>query len=202
MDQSSDSNNGQEEFVPFWKTGISFVIEVIKVVIVSLAIIIPVRYFLIQPFYVKGASMEPTLEDYQYLLIDEISYRVSGPNRGDIVVLKNPRNPREFFIKRVIGLPQERLIIQNGSITIYQQGKKEKITLQEPYLIEYSFTTGSVDVSLRENEYYVLGDNREASLDSRVFGPIDRKYIIGRTWIRAWPFGKMTRFIPPVYFQP
>lgn len=188
--------------VPFWKTALSFIAEVAKVVIISLAIIIPVRYFLIQPFYVKGASMEPTLHDYQYLIVDELTYRFSDPQRGEIVVLKNPRNPHEFFIKRILGLPEERLVIHNGEITVYQPGKKEGTAVVESYLPDEALTHGSVDISLEEDEYYVLGDNREASLDSRVFGPILKSSIIGRTWIRAWPWTALTYFRPPNYSTP
>ena len=103
---------------PFWKATGLFVLEVAKIIIISLAIIIPIRYYLIQPFYVKGASMEPTFHDYEYLIIDEISYRFKNPSRGDIIVLKDPRNKSQFFIKRIIGLPGETVNIKNGTITI------------------------------------------------------------------------------------
>lgn len=189
----------QDELIPFWRTAVSFVMEVFKVIIISLAIIIPVRYFLIQPFYVKGASMEPTLHDYQYLIIDEVSYRFADPLRGDIVVIKNPRNPKEFFIKRLIGLSGERVVIHRGEITIFQPGKTEGMELTEQYLKEEIETTGSVDVTLKANEFYVLGDNRDASLDSRTFGPISRKLIVGKTWIRAWPVGQFKIFSTPLY---
>ncbi len=92
----------------------SFVVEVAKVVIISLAIIIPVRYFLIQPFYVKGASMEPNFHDNEYLVVDEVSYRFRQPARGDVVVIRRPRQDLDFLIKRVVGLPGERVEILNN----------------------------------------------------------------------------------------
>src|SRR3989339_174157 len=95
-----------------------FVFEVIKVVLISLAIIIPVRYFLIQPFYVKGASMEPNFFDHEYLIINEIGYRLAKPQRGDIVVFRYPKDPRQYFIKRVIGLPGETMRIKDGKVFV------------------------------------------------------------------------------------
>jgi signal peptidase I len=173
----------------------AFLVEVLKVVIISLAIIIPVRYFLIQPFYVKGASMEPNFHDNEYLIIDEISYRLRTPDRGDVVVLRNPNRPSEFFIKRIIGLPGETVEIENGHVfitnTINPNGKQLD---ESPYLKKEVVTSGTTDVTLGPEEYIVLGDNRPSSLDSRTFGPIHRSEIIGRTWIRAWPIGRATVF--------
>src|SRR5665811_1655226 len=96
-----------------------FVWEIVKVVSISLAIILPVRYYLIQPFYVKGASMEPNFHDQEYLIVDEISYRFKAPERGQVIVFRYPRNPQEYFIKRVIGLPNEDVQIRDGQVVIY-----------------------------------------------------------------------------------
>jgi len=178
----------------------SFVIEVIKIVVISLVIIIPIRYFLIQPFYVKGASMEPNFHDYEYLIIDEISYRFHNAERGEVVVLEDPRSPARFFIKRVIGLPGERMVINDSDITIFNTNYPDGVVLDEgAYLAESVKTTGKIDVTLSEDEYYVLGDNRTASLDSRIIGPIEKGDVVGKTWIRVWPFNNMVEFDPPIY---
>jgi len=178
-----------------------FVWELAKVAIISSAIIIPVRYFLIQPFYVKGASMEPNFYDHEYLIVDELSYRLGEPNRGDIVVFKYPRDPRQYFIKRVIGLPGERVMIGDGQITIVN--KNGTTTLEETYLPAELLTElpakGYGDVTLAIDEYFLLGDNRNQSLDSRVFGPVKKDFIVGRTWIRGWPFDRLTVFSAPQY---
>ncbi len=171
--------------------------EMFKIAVIALVIIVPVRYFLIQPFYVKGASMEPNFYDHEYLIIDEISYRLYQPSRGDIVVFKYPKDPKQFFIKRVIGLPKEKVSIRDNKVYIDDQ------PLNEAYLGEGIETSlplrGYSEVTLGDDEYFLLGDNRDQSLDSRVFGPVKKDFIIGRTWIRGWPFNRLTVFNAPSY---
>jgi signal peptidase I len=173
-----------------------FVFELIKITVISLAIIVPVRYFLIQPFYVKGASMEPNFHDHEYLIIDEISYRFKEPSRGDIVVFRYPRNPQEYFIKRIIALPGEKIQIKDGQVIIYNDIKINGAVLEEDYLEEGTKTYGLTDniITLSENEYYVLGDNRNASKDSRSFGAVNESFIIGKVLLRGWPFNKFNVF--------
>ncbi len=177
----------------------SFLIELGKIVLIALAIIVPVRYFLVQPFYVKGASMEPTFHDHEYLLIDEITYRFSDPGRGDIVVLRYPRDPSQFFIKRIIGLPGERVEVQDGSVIIYDANNLNGFTLTESYLVSNLETYGDSTTTVGSDEFFVMGDNRTASLDSRSFGTVQRKYLVGRAWLRIWPFIKFKHFTEPSY---
>lgn len=165
--------------------------ELFKVIVISLVIIIPVRYFLIKPFYVKGASMEPNFYDHEYLIINEISYRFFEPARGDSVVFKYPLDPRQFFIKRIIALPGETVKISDGNVYIINQGYPEGIILEENYLLPAMKTLGQVEVELGPDEYYLLGDNRTASLDSRAFGPIKRDHIVGKTLLRGWPIDQI-----------
>ena len=178
------------------KNFFSFIFELTKIVVISLAIIIPVRYFLIQPFYVKGASMEPNFHDREYLIVDEISYRIKEPIRGDIVVFRYPRNPQEFFIKRIVGLPGEKIQVKNGEVKIFNDVKIDGVILDEGYLEEDTKTYALVDniITLAEDEYYVLGDNRNASKDSRSFGPVNESFIIGKVLLRGWPFSKIGLF--------
>ena len=176
-----------------------YILEIIKVVLISLAIIVPVRYFLIQPFYVKGASMEPNFFDHEYLIINEISYRLDSPQRGDIVVFKYPRDTSQYFIKRVIGLPGETLAIKDGRITVYNDKNQDGLLLDETYLDASAKTFGDRTVTLGPDEYFVMGDNRLASFDSRSFGPVKKSYIVGKVWIRGWPFDKLKIFETPQY---
>ncbi len=191
------SSNLPQESKSKWQAISEFFWEMVRVAIISLVIILPVRYFLIQPFYVKGASMEPNFFDHEYLIIDEIGYRFTPPQRGDIVVFKYPKDPKQYFIKRVIGLPGEKIKVQNNAI--YVNGTK----LNESYLPATTETLlplrGYGDITLANDEYFLLGDNREQSLDSRIFGPVQRDFIVGRTWIRGWPFNRVTVFDRPNY---
>ncbi len=173
-----------------------FVWEIIKVALISAAIIIPIRYFLIQPFFVKGASMEPNFHDKEYLIIDEISYRFTPPERGQVIVFRYPRNPQEYFIKRVIGLPGEEVQIKDGKVIIFNATHAQGFTLDEKYL-SANFTTFNQDetkVAVGPGEYYVLGDNRGASKDSRYFGVVNKSFVTGKVLFRGWPLNEVTVF--------
>lgn len=183
-------------FSSMFKKFFLFIWEFAKVAAISLAIIIPVRYFLIQPFYVKGASMEPNFHDKEYLIINEIGYRFEEPKRGEVVVFRYPKDPQEYFIKRIIALPGEEVQIKEGRVTVYNEENPNGLLLDEPYLGNGTLTVASTDekTALGEDEFFVLGDNRTASLDSRVFGPLKRSFIIGKVWWRGWPISRMAVF--------
>jgi len=175
----------------------SFFWETVKIVAVALAIVIPIRYFLFQPFLVKGESMEPNFQNGDYLIVDEISYRLRQPERGEVVVFKFPLNPSQKFIKRIIGLPGETVEIKGGKITVYKDGKAQ--ILAEKYIPVSFFTAGDVDVRLGSEEYFVMGDNRDFSYDSRKFGKVSANEIIGRVVLRAWPFVSFSEIKIPSY---
>lgn len=186
----------------FLRSGLGFLWEVLKTVAISVAIILFVRYFLFKPFYVKGASMEPNFYDNEYLIINEVDYRFREPLRGDIVVLRFPRDPKQFFIKRVIGLPKEKIDVENGNVIIYNSEHPDGFVLHEDaYLRSDVLTFGDQEVTLGADEYFVLGDNRPASLDSRssILGPVHRSEIVGRVWFRVWPFSRFAEFRTPSY---
>ena len=166
-----------------------FFLELVKIVVLSGVTIVLVRYFLFKPFYVKGESMLPTFYENEYLIIDELSYRFRDPKRGEVVVFKSPTSPEDFYLKRVIGLPGERVRIENGSVTVCQV---ECVVLDEVY-IDVD-TSGDVAFTLGDEQYAVLGDNRSASYDSRRFGPINKDAIEGRTFIRGWPLTRISYF--------
>ena len=184
-----------------WKPTLVFIWELVKMIIIALVIIVPIRYFLVQPFFVQGASMDPTFADGQYLVVDEISYRFRSPVRGEVVVFKYPYSTtNEYFIKRIVGLPNETVKISNNQITITNQDNPNDVILKEPYLSS-SLVTDTYEKdewSLKPDEYFLMGDNRTVSYDSRRFGPIQKKYITGRVWFRAFPFSTAQVFsIPP-----
>ncbi len=181
------------------RAALEYVGELVRVVVISLAIILPVRYFLVQPFYVKGASMEPNFYDSEYLVIDEFSYRLRDPARGEIIVFRYPNDPSQFFIKRVIGLPGETVQFDNGKIIIKNSEHPKGFVLDETYLPAGLLTTSGKEVTLEHDKFFLLGDNRGSSLDSRYFGPLARSYMIGRVWVRGWPLDRVARFLPPTY---
>ncbi len=192
LDLSHFSEDDEGPLIAWYKKFGLFLFEVVKVVVISLAIIMPIRLFLVQPFYVEGASMEPNFYDKEYLVIDEISYRFNEPQRGQVIIFKNPKNTKVFFIKRIIGLPGERIEIKQGIVYINDQ------ELKETYIDNLS-TVSYSPITLEEDEYFVLGDNRTNSHDSRVLGPIHHDYFIGKVWIRGWPLNRINTFNLPEY---
>jgi len=181
------------------KSALQYIIELVHIIVISLAIIIPIRYFLIQPFYVKGASMEPNFYDHEYLIIDEISYRIREPKRGEIVVFKYPNDPSQYFIKRIVGMPGETVEIKDGRVRIYPQNSLVGYYLNESQYLSNVETVSEKKFQIAENEYFLMGDNRPSSLDSRVFGPVQDKLIVGKVWLRGWPMTKFRIFHTPEY---
>lgn len=182
------------------KNFLSFIWEITKIVIIALLIVVPIRYFLFQPFFVRGESMEPNFEDGNYLIIDEISYRFGEPQRGEVVVFKYPRNPSQRYIKRIIGLPGETIIIEDSKIIIVNHEGKQ--ILDESNYLQNIQTPGDVQTTLDDDEYFVLGDNRPSSSDSRRWGPLSRDGIIGKVFLRAWPLVALAKIEAPTYNEP
>lgn len=181
------------------RSAVEFVVDVAKIVLISLALIIPVRYFIVQPFFVRGASMVPTYHQGDYLLVDEISYRFGNPKRGDVIIFRFPGNPSQFYIKRIIGLPGETVRISDGAMTIVNSEHPNGFVLKEGYLDETIMTSGNLETPLRNKEYFVLGDNRDESHDSRRWGVLGEHFIIGRVFLRAWPFNQFGLISTPSY---
>jgi signal peptidase I len=157
----------------FWK-------ELAKLIALAAVIVIPFRLFVAQPFIVDGASMDPTFSTGQYLIVDELSYHFEAPKRGSVLIFRYPLDTTKYFIKRVIGLPGETVSIENGVVSI------NGAPLDEPYVKLPKNDNESY--TLAQGEYYVMGDNRFASADSRLWGPVPVKDIIGRPILRFWPF--------------
>ena len=158
-----------------------------------------VRYFLVQPFFVEGASMEPNFENGEYLLIDELSYYFRNIERGEIVVFHYPLDTSKYYIKRAVGLPNETVEIKNGKVIIYNDKNPDGFFINESYLSSNLITDGNLKKKLGSDEYFVLGDNRPFSSDSRRWGTVPKNDIVGRVWIRAWPFNRLNIFKAPTY---
>ncbi len=160
--------------------------EIVKFVIISLIIVVPIRMWVAQPFIVSGASMEPNFLNGDYLIVDELSLLLRNPERNEVVVLKLPNNS-SFLIKRIIGLPNEKIEIKEGKIRVFNEKNNDGFILKEKFINETPITYPDAKITLKNNEYFFLGDNREKSLDSRMLGSIPKSNIIGRAFIRLWP---------------
>lgn len=173
-----------------------FLWEITKIVIIALVIVLPIRYFLFQPFLVRGQSMVPNLENGDYLIIDQLSYRLREPRRGEMIVFKFPKVPSQRYVKRIIGLPGETIEIRDGKVFVSGKALDE-----DAYLPDIAFTDnkGFKSLTLADNQYFVMGDNRLASSDSRVWGPLPRQDIIGRVFIRVRPFTVLAKIETPSY---
>ena len=169
--------------------------EVVEVVAVAVATVFIIRNFLVQPFLVSGASMEPNFSSGDYLVIDEVSYRFREPERGETIVFRYPNNPSVYYIKRVIGLPGERVVVKEGFITVYNSQNPDGIKLKENYLLPGVRTSGNIDEVLGEGKYFVLGDNRNYSFDSRSWGVLPKDNLVGIVRLRLFPVNNLAAFI-------
>lgn len=173
-----------------------FLLEMAKVIVVALLIVLPIRYFIFQPFMVRGVSMEPNFLEGDYLIVDQISYRLHEPERGDVIVFRYPNDPSRRYIKRLIALPGERVVVEGGKISIEREGERE--VLLEEYL-PLALTPGNTDMILSSGEYFVLGDNRSSSYDSRGWGVLPEENIIGKAFFRISLFNAFARVEAPQY---
>ncbi|MBU6500677.1 MAG: signal peptidase I [Patescibacteria group bacterium] len=174
-------------------------LEVIEIALVAIGAVFLIRSFLIQPFLVSGSSMAPNFENGDYLLIDELTYHFRAPQRGEVIVFRYPNDTSTYFIKRVIGLPGERIEIKNDSITVFSDTDPKGLVLDENYLPKSTVTSGDEIIQLKQGEYLMLGDNRAYSFDSRSWGPLPAKDIIGIVRLRLWPPAGVTAFAAPQY---
>ncbi len=166
--------------------------DLFTLALLIVVVVIPIRLFVASPFVVDGESMHPTFENLDYLIVDELVYDFHAPARGDVIVFRYPGNPSIFYIKRIIGLPGETVSINHGIVTITTPAGTT-FTLPEPYIVNED-ATYTKKVTLNSGEYFVMGDNRPNSSDSRVWGPLPRQNIIGRVDVRLLPLSRSSFF--------
>lgn len=167
--------------------GSGFVWELFRTGLIVLLIVLPIRLFVAQPFIVSGASMEPTFSSGDYLIIDQLSYRFEKPDRKDVVVFRYPNNPSKFYIKRVIGLPGETIEISDNTVTVFNQDYPNGRKLEESYITAARDSEETETYDLDDDEYFVLGDNRQSSADSRTWGPLPARFLIGHALLQLLP---------------
>ena len=164
----------------------NFFVEIIRFSVIALLIVVPVRMFIAQPFIVSGASMKETFHNGEYLIVDQVSYKFHAPARGDVVIFRYPRDPSKFFIKRIIGIPGDTINIDGSTVTITNESHPNGFVLNEPYI--KSMRPGvTINETLGNREYFVMGDNRDESSDSRVWGVLQEERIVGKAFLRLFP---------------
>lgn len=160
--------------------------EIIRFALLAIAIVIPLRIFIAQPFVVSGESMYPTFENKDYLIVDQVTYKFQDPERGDVIIFRYPKDPSRFFIKRIIALPGETIEFNKSDVIIKNHESPEGFVLDEPYVREH--IPGLEPITLDGDEYYVMGDNRRESSDSRIWGPLPKNFLVGRALLRLFPY--------------
>jgi signal peptidase I len=181
------------------KRVIGAVFDFLQGIVVVLAILVMVYLFIMSPQEINGASMEPNFHNGEFILTNKIMYKLREPIRGDVVIFKSPRNKEVDYIKRVIGLPGDTVLLKENSF--YVNGQK----VEEPYLTPDitifggSYLIEGQEIVVPPGQYFVSGDNRPHSSDSREFGPIPREDIIGVAILRYWPFNRMGLLPRPTY---
>jgi len=160
--------------------------EIVRFSLIAILIVIPIRMFVAQPFIVSGASMDNTFHSGEYLIVDQVSYYFNQPERGEVIVFKYPRDPSKFFIKRVVGAPGDTIDIEGNIVTITNEQYPDGFVLDEPY-IKSMRPGASLSETLGDHEYFVMGDNRDQSSDSRTWGVLQESYIVGRAFLRLFP---------------
>ncbi len=161
-------------------------VEILRFSVIALLIVIPIRTFIAQPFIVSGASMNETFQNGEYLIVDQLSYNLASPERGDVIIFRYPRDPSKYFIKRIIGVPNDTISIVDSTVTITNDENPDGFVLTEPY-IKSMRPGANITEELGEREYFVMGDNRDESSDSRVWGVLQEERIIGRAFLRLFP---------------
>ena len=168
-------------------------LDFIKFGVIALIIVIPIRLYVAQPFIVSGASMVPSFQNGNYLIIDEISYRFEEPRRGEVVVFRFPSQPSKFLIKRIAGLPGETIQMYGKDVRIKNKEYPEGFVWKQGVL-NSGGTNDNLEVTLGSDEYFVLGDNRGESADSRLWGTLKRSFIVGRPFLRLFPVSEFGAF--------
>ena len=172
--------------------------ELVRFGLIAILIMVPIRLFVAQPFIVSGSSMFPTFFNGDYLIVDEISYRIKSPERFDVIIFRYPNEKKKFYIKRIIGLPGEKVEIRGSTVSIINQEYPDGLVLEQPYVKNKSDNNAIYE--LKENEYFVMGDNRSASSDSRYWGAVAEDLIMGRAFLRLLPV-KNIDILPGYYKQ-
>lgn len=165
----------------------NFLLDILQTIVLAIAIFMIAYLFLFQPHKVDGNSMDPNFVNGEYLLTDKLSYRLRPPQRGEVIVFESPVNRRQDYIKRIIGLPGENVAVQSGKVLVNGRPLEERYLPPNFYTQDGAILSEGRTITLGPDEYIVFGDNRDHSSDSRSWGPVKRKEVVGRAWVIYWP---------------
>lgn len=193
QNKPENESNIMADLTPVYKNPfIEGLKEWAKIIVIALLISMPIRFFIAEPFVVNGASMDPTFSTGQFLIVDRLTYKMSQPTRGDVIVFEYPNNPSVYYIKRIVGLPGETVRIKDGVVSIENKDFPKGFTLDEPYVERSHKSYENMITTLGDSEYFVMGDNRNQSSDSRAWGSLEYKFIVGKPLLRLLPVNSLS----------
>ena len=185
-----------ENLKPKSNTFKSIVKEIFIFGLIAFGVVLPFRIYIAEPYIVDGASMDPTFETGDYLIVDKISHKLSRSDRNSVVVFKYPNDPSKNFIKRIIGLPGDIMTMKDGVVSVVNSENPKGFNVNQPYVVYKCLSLSSKCVSsfqktLGPDQYFVMGDNRQESFDSRSWGPVPANNILGKPVLRLWPLNQI-----------
>lgn len=175
------------------------VVEAVFIAGIAVLVVFVCRQYVFNPYGISGTSMVPSFHNGDYVFVDQLSYRMRPAKRGEVIVFHGPASNGEDLLKRIIGLPGERIVVSDAKVTIFNAENPDGMVLDEKYLDPATVTTGTADVTLKDNQYFVMGDNRSVSFDSRSWGALDSERIVGKVAMRIWPANTAAAFSAPQY---
>lgn len=183
----------------FFKRAVAALFDFLQSIVVVLAIMVMIYLFVMSPQEISGASMEPNFHNGEYILTNKIQYKLENPKRGDVVIFKSPLNKDIDYIKRIIALPGEKVMLKDSALWVNGKKVSEPYLAPDVYIFGGSYLKEGVEVTVVEGMYFVSGDNRPHSSDSREFGPIAKEDFIGKALLRYWPFDRLGIIPRPDY---
>lgn len=183
--KSPETQNSPEVLAPKQSKTKAVIKEVITFIIIAVCVVLPFRIYIAEPYLVEGRSMDPTFQSGDYLIVDKLSYRLHEPKRNTVVVFHYPNDPSKSFIKRIIALPGDTIIEKDNEVTIINQEHPDGFKIDQSYVVHE--LSANFKITLKQDEYFVMGDNRAESFDSRSWGPLNRKFISGKPVVRLLP---------------
>lgn len=183
----------------FVKRAVAAIFNFLQSIVMILAVMVMIYLFIMSPQEIKGASMEPSFFNGEYILTNKVLYKIKNPIRGDVVIFKSPKNPEIDYIKRILGLPGDTVLLSQNTIYVNGNPVAEPYLAPETPIFGGSFLQENVEIVVPEGQYFVMGDNRPHSADSREFGPVPLEDFIGKAFLRYWPFSEFGLIPQPNY---